>query len=276
MDIILSVIKKINLEATMSAGRIILPEGWLKGINIQALSRSLLKSRNNLFMEKKMFKLLIILYFIITNNIYSFDVDPVGNNVKDGVKSFKDGNFSNSLEKFNKAETGIPDDKRISFNKGTAYYKLGDYKSALNQFEKSAGNTNDPQLKAKSLYNIGNTHLKLGDKVSAMRSYLDAITVDPGYEPAKKNLDLLQRVEEKKNKEEENQGKGNDRDEENNDQKKSIAKEEEGDSKNKSDLPKNEKMKREEAERILESARQDKIKRRKAQSKRSDRNEIFW
>jgi tetratricopeptide (TPR) repeat protein len=275
MDIILSVIKKINLEATMNAGKIILPEGMLKEINILALRRSL-KSRNNLFMGKKMFKLLIIPLFIITNNIYSFDVDPVGNNVKDGVKSFKDGNFSNSLEKFNKAETGVPDDKRISFNKGTAYYKLGDFKSALNQFEKSAGNTNDPQLKAKSLYNMGNTHLKLGDKVSAMRSYLDAITVDPGYEPAKKNLDLLQRVEEKKNKEEENKGKGDDRDEDNNDQKKSIGKEEEGDSKNKSDLPKNEKMKREEAERILESARQDRIKRRKAQSKRSDRNEIFW
>ena len=41
-------------------------------------------------------------------------------------------------------------------------------------------------------------------------------------------------------------------------------------------LPANEKMKREEAERILESARQDKIKRRKMQSKRPDRNEIFW
>jgi tetratricopeptide (TPR) repeat protein len=226
------------------------------------------------FMGKEMFKLLIILLFIITNNIYSFDVDPVGNNVKDGVKSFKDGNFSNSLEKFNKAETGVPDDKRISFNKGTAYYKLGDFKSALNQFEKSAGNTNDPQLKAKSLYNMGNTHLKLGDKVSAMRSYLDAITVDPGYEPAKKNLDLLQRVEEKKNKEEENKGKGDDRDEDNNDQKKSIGKEEEGDSKNKSDLPKNEKMKREEAERILESARQDRIKRRKAAGNGKDSQNV--
>lgn len=35
-------------------------------------------------------------------------------------------------------------------------------------------------------------------------------------------------------------------------------------------------MTREEAERILESARQDKMKRKKMQSRRSDRNEIFW
>jgi Ca-activated chloride channel family protein len=227
-------------------------------------------------MDINMFKIILIIIYIITIDIYSFDVDPIGNSVKDGVKNFKEGNFPNSLEKFNKAETGIPDDKRISFNKGTAYYKLGDYKSALNQFEKSAGSSDDPQLKVKSLYNMGNTHLKLGDKVSAIRSYLDAITVDPNFEPAKKNLDLLQRVEEKKNKEEENKGKGEEREEEGNDQKKSISKEQEGDSNKKSDLPKNEKMSREEAERILESARQDKIKRRKAQSKRSDRNEIFW
>ena len=154
---------------------------------------------------------------------------------------------------------------------------MGDYKSALKQFEKSAGSIDDPELKAKSLYNMGNTHLKMGDKVSAIRSYLDALSVSPDFEAAKKNLDLLHR-EQKQKKDQPEDPSGNDDSKENEDapqEKQSNSMEEKKDTKNKP-LPANEKMKREEAERILESARQDKIKRRKMQSKRPDRNEIFW
>jgi Ca-activated chloride channel family protein len=225
----------------------------------------------------KYLPLLLFLFIYSSTSLLSFDVDPVGKKVKDGVKSYKEGNYSNSLENFQKAEPTIPDDKRISYNKGTALYKMGDYKSALKQFEKSATSIDDPELKAKSLYNMGNTHLKMGDKVSAIRSYLDALSVSPDFEAAKKNLDLLHR-EQKQKKDQQEEQSGNDESKESDDtpqEKQSNSMEEKKDTK-KQPLPANEKMKREEAERILESARQDKIKRRKMQSKRPDRNEIFW
>ncbi len=212
------------------------------------------------------------------HSLHSFDVDPVGKNIKDGVKNYKEGKFSNSLDQFQKAEPNIPEDKRLSYNKGTAYYKMGDFKSALKQFEKSASSAEDPELKAKSLYNMGNTHLKMGDKVSAIRSYLDAISVSPDFDAAKKNLDLLHKENEKQEKKEDSSSNENPQEQEDSsNEKKSNSSEQKKDSDQKpSSAPTQEKMKREEAERILDSARQDKIKRRKMQSKRADRNEIFW
>jgi tetratricopeptide (TPR) repeat protein len=212
------------------------------------------------------------------NSLHSFDVDPVGKNIKDGVKNYKEGKFTNSLDQFQKAEPNIPEDKRLLYNKGTAYYKMGDYKSALKQFEKSASSAEDPELKAKSLYNMGNTHLKMGDKVSAIRSYLDAITVSPDFEAAKKNLDLLHKENEKQEKKEDpsNNENSQEKDESSNEKKANSSEQNKDSDQKPSSAPTQEKMKREEADRILDSARQDKIKRRKMQSKRADRNEIFW
>lgn len=142
-----------------------------------------------------------ILILLFATGVYGFDlIDPVGNRVKDGVKDYRQGNMNGALENFQKAESSIPEDLRLSFNKGAVRYKMGDYKSARTEFEKIASEATDPELKAKSLYNLGNTHIKLGDKKSALRSYLDALSVSPNLESARKNIELLHREEEKNRK----------------------------------------------------------------------------
>ena len=140
----------------------------------------------------------LVVYFtlFVFSSLSAFDVDPVGKSVKEGVERYKSQDFQGSLESFNQAETQVKEDERLSYNKGTSYYKLNDYKLALKYFEKSAL-SNDKDLKLRSLYNKGNTYAKLGDKKNAIKSYMEALNTNPEFLPARKNLELLTKKEDK-------------------------------------------------------------------------------
>lgn len=225
-------------------------------------------SKNNLY---------LFLAYIISGSMYAIDIiDPVGKKIQDGVKSYKQGNFVDSMENFQKAETSIPEDERLIFNKGTVRYKMGDFKAARSEFERVANSTAESELRAKSFYNLGNTQWKLGDKKGALRSYLDALSLSPDMKEAKKNIELIHREEENKDKKKDQEDESSDPSHEKNSPSESSQKRRDSGENEKELAPKNEKMTREEAERILESAREDKMKRRKMQNRRPDRNEIFW
>ena len=136
----------------------------------------------------KIVLLVTILFSLPT--LFAFDVDPIGKNVKEGVERYKAQNYQGSLDSFNQAESQGKEEDRLYFNKGTSYYKLKDYKLALKYFEKSA-TSEDKDLKLRSLYNKGNTYAKLGDKKNAIKSYMDALSANPDFLPARKNLEML-------------------------------------------------------------------------------------
>lgn len=240
-------------------------------------------------MKQNLVIILPILFFYST--IYAFDVDPVGKNVKEGVERYKAQDFQGSLDRFNQAELQGKEDDRLFFNKGTSYFKLNDYKLALKYFEKSAL-SNDKDLKLRSLYNKGNTYAKLGDKKNAIKSYLDALNTDSEYLPAKKNLELLTKKE-NKDKQDQKQDENKDdnskqeKKEKQQDKKDSASKDKKKSEQNEkqeaqnNEQPQKEKesnkqLTKEEAERILESAKQNKINRKKMSQRQSERNEVFW
>ena len=229
-------------------------------------------------MKKKI--LLVLSFIFVSGSIYSFDVDPVGKNIKEGVQKYKSGDFHGALDNFNHAEAKKEDDPRTLFNKGTAYYKLDDYKLALKYFEKAA-ETEDKTLKAKALYNKGNTYVKMGDKLNAVKAYSDTLSIAPEFAPARKNLELLRKKEEKK----ENDSQEKEKDDENEDEKdkqngkenqdknkKKMKKEDSGETEKEEERKK---LSKEEAERILNSTRQDNIKRRKY-IQNPPKNDVFW
>ena len=236
----------------------------------------------------KIVLLVTILFSLPT--LFAFDVDPIGKNVKEGVERYKQQDFQGSLESFNLAENQSKEDDRLSYNKGTSYYKLNDYKLALKYFEKSAL-TSDKDLKLRSLYNKGNTYAKLGDKKNAIKSYMDALNTDPEFLPARKNLELLSQKEnkdkqdQKQDQDKQNDSDKNEKEDKEQDKKNSSAnnkkdksgkeKQKEQDSQEKP-TESNKQITKEEAERILESAKQNKINRKKMSQRQPERNEIFW
>ena len=224
--------------------------------------------------------LICCLLFFSVHSIFGYDVDPVGKKVKSAVQKYKTGDYNGSLDTFNEISPELKNDERLEFNKGTTYYKLNDYPSALKHFEKSL-QTNDKDLKVRTLYNMGNTHYKQGDKISAIKSYLDALNLDPNFEPARKNLELIRKKEDKQNNnnnqnnEDENEEKDQNKNPNSSNNQNSPKKQKPKGSDEKD--PENEKkLSKAEADRILESARQDQIKRRKLKERKPDYESMFW
>ncbi|MDX1959977.1 MAG: hypothetical protein SFU98_15515 [Leptospiraceae bacterium] len=226
------------------------------------------------------FFLILLLSF---TGIYAVDIiDPAGKKVKEGVRRYREGDFQTAQENFRSAGKSFSEkEKRIPFNEGTAEFKLNEFDKAIQSFTK-ASETDDKELKAKSLYNLGNTYLKKGEKLQAMKSYLDSLKADSKFEPARKNLELLRKEEEKKQDQQQNQDhKENEENEKNQpkpDDKKnqSNKKQKSSDEENNSEQKQDESgLTKEEAERIMDSARPDQIKRRKKLTKRGN-NDFFW
>ncbi len=250
-----------------------------------------MKTKNYLSFQNT-FKIQFLFFLLLfSSSILSFDVDPVGKNVKEGVERYKAQNFQGSLDSFNQAESQGKEDDKLYFNKGTSYFKLNDYKLALKYFEKSA-TSDDKDLKLRSLYNKGNTYAKLGDKKNAIKAYMDALNTNPDFLPARKNLEMLTRKDnkdkqdQKQDNKDQNQESEEEKKENNPDKKNSPSKNKKDSQSNKKQEPQDngeEKMKesnkpitKEEAERILESAKQNKINRKKMSQRPQERNEVFW
>ncbi len=85
--------------------------------------------------------------------------------------------------KFNEAEQLFSD----AYNKGVAAYKLKDYKKSEEYFSKSAKT-------ADSLYNIGNAQLAQTKAAEAIKSYEEALKIEPQNEDAKFNLELAKKL----------------------------------------------------------------------------------
>jgi Ca-activated chloride channel homolog len=217
-------------------------------------------------------RVILVFMILLPFALNGIDFDPVGKHVKEGNQRFSRGDFKGSLENFQKAEPYVKEgDPRIQFNKGNSFYKLNDYDEAISHFEKTASESSDPLIRSRSNYNIGNTLFKKGDKQNAIKSYLKAIQDDPNFVEAKKNLELIQNEDEnKKNQKNNKDNSRQDNQEESFPQDQELGGEEEKKQNRKTEMTK------EEAERILENARKDQIKRRKNQSRRQERYEIFW
>jgi tetratricopeptide (TPR) repeat protein len=233
-------------------------------------------------MVYKNIRIFLYIFFLSSGVLFSFDIDPVGTNVKSGVKKYKSGDYYGSLENFQTAEKDLKDDSRLEFNKGNAYYKLNDFATSAKYFEK-ASQSEDPALKIRSLYNLGNANAKQGDKKTAIKNYLDALKIDPNFIPARQNLELLRRKEDPK----QNQNENEQNEEENkqnspnqppsSNQNPSQNKKQQNSSDNSSEeQDQNKKMTKSEAERILESSRQDNVKRRKLKERKPNYDPMFW
>ncbi len=234
-------------------------------------------------MVYKNIRIFLCIFFLLQSGLFSFDVDPVGANVKSGVKKYKSGDYYGSLENFQTAEKDLKDDSRLEFNKGNAYYKLNDFATSAKHFEK-ASHSEDPALKIRSLYNLGNANAKQGDKKTAIKNYLDALKIDPNFTPARQNLELLRKKEDPKQNQNENEQNEGEEDKQNpqnqppSSQQNSSKSQKKQDSSNTSpeEQEQNKKMTKAEAERILESSRQDNVKRRKLKERKPNYDPMFW
>lgn len=138
--------------------------------------------------------------------------------VKKANKLFSQENYDDSIEKYTKALEKDPESDIINFNLGTAYYKREHYQKAEEHLQKALL-SEEPAVKQKAHYNLGNTFFKRGIELieknpqgaifrleNAVKQYEQAVLQDGEDEDAKFNFQYAQKkIEELKKKQEQEQ-----------------------------------------------------------------------
>ena len=135
--------------------------------------------------------------------------DPYADRVNEGNGSFNDGKYQDAEKHYAEAEGYLPSKKDmpdLAFNKGDARFKMEDYDGAIEYYKQALGSQNK-DVQKKALFNIGNAYVKKEDKSAAADAYMAALRIDPAYANAKKNLELLYKKEDKKDKDRNDQKK---------------------------------------------------------------------
>jgi len=111
--------------------------------------------------------------------------------MKEGIRAYDAGKYKKALSRFEAAEVEAPDDPKIRYNAAAGRYKTGDFASAAKEFEQVLSKTNDPKLKAKVYYNLGNTAYRKKALKEASEFYRKALAIIPEDRQAKENLEFV-------------------------------------------------------------------------------------
>jgi tetratricopeptide (TPR) repeat protein len=108
--------------------------------------------------------------------------------VNDGNDQYEERHFADAEVSYRKALER--DHKALPghFNLGNALYKQDKQDEAIKEYENVVLTAQENDLKAKALYNMGNTHMKSTRYQDAVKSYVESLKLDPFDQDAKYNL----------------------------------------------------------------------------------------
>lgn len=125
--------------------------------------------------------------------------------VAEGTQAFTKGDYATALETYRMAELMMPRSPELAYNQGVACYMLGDYAQARDAFNRSLL-TRNVELEARIKFNLGNvgyaSALKgvsnppeaIGLLKSAIAHYRDVLELDPEDDDARINIELAQQL----------------------------------------------------------------------------------
>ena len=161
------------------------------------LEKSIMKIR---FYQYILGFIFVILFFPVAG-----DAESARSLIEKGNEAFGQGDYSASLEHYNKAAEMEPDSAIVLFNRGDALYRQEKYAEALNVFEQAAAKAlqnNDRMLEAQSRYNMGNSsfheaeklrqenlEMSLAEYKRSSQYYQSAAKLDPDFTDAAYNLE---------------------------------------------------------------------------------------
>ena len=133
-----------------------------------------------------------------------------------GNRDFDKKNYDKASSIFMDAVKKKGDDFGAHYNLANSLYKKKMYDQANAEYQKAQKLTKNPDEKAASFYNMGNSYLQNGNVEKAIESYKNALKNNPDNEAILKNLQIAKKKQnQKQNKEQQQNQKQNNQ---NNDQ----------------------------------------------------------
>ena len=135
------------------------------------------------------------------------NADSAADLIDEGNIAYLAGEYEKALSAYEEASVEAPESPVIYFNKGATLYQMGDYAAATDAFEKTALKSKDPQLEAKSKFNLGNCAFREGERqqdsdlnkalealTTSIRHYQEALELDPEFVEAAENIEVVRLV----------------------------------------------------------------------------------
>ena len=139
--------------------------------------------------------------------------ESVDSKIQEGISQYHEGNFKDAGQSFSSARLDRPDDSRIAYNQGNAQYKEGRFPEALQAFTHSSLDEKNRDNRKNSIYNTGNTLVKLGKLKEAESAYKKVLRLDPGDMDAKFNLEYVRKQLKKEEDQKQDSDQGNQKNE---------------------------------------------------------------
>ena len=127
--------------------------------------------------------------------------------VVEGNAAYSRQDYEAAMSAYDEASVAAPESAHITFNKGVAHYRQGDYASAKESFGKAALKSAGTHLAARSKFNLGNTAFReferqqdsdLDKALEACREsvghYQESLRLDPGLSEAAENIEVVRLV----------------------------------------------------------------------------------
>ncbi len=133
----------------------------------------------------------------------------------DGFASYRAGDYAGAMAEFEDEASRLPESEKLKFNAGAAAYQSGDYAKAVDLFTEALL-AEDEGLREDASYNLGNSLTRRGEAAQSAESkkadwtdaidhYTAALDLDPGNSQAEENRDIVKKMLEDLEKEQEQQ-----------------------------------------------------------------------
>lgn len=132
-----------------------------------------------------------------------------------GLVDYNNGQFEKAEQIFEKTLKAQPDSRELEFNAGAAAYKLGKFEPAIAHFSEALL-SDDKKMRENASYNLANALVRKGEGAkendakksawtSAIEHYDETLKLNPSNNLAKENRDLVKKMLEDLNKQEQQQ-----------------------------------------------------------------------
>jgi Tfp pilus assembly protein PilF len=125
----------------------------------------------------------------LTGHILALDPNSViGNQVK-AAELARTGHNERAIPFYHAALIRDPDDPMLHLNLGNAFYRVGQYPQAIDEYQKCIADPSEYRVRA-TLY-LGWALIKSGRPDQAESAFRQVLQLDPGNRPARESLDQL-------------------------------------------------------------------------------------
>jgi len=118
--------------------------------------------------------------------------DPLHQATSEGRKLYDAGQPNQAMAAFGQGRATDPGHPVLAFDVGVSLLALNKPDQAIEELRKAL-RTDDPQLKARTFYNLGNAYLQKNELPKAVESYRESLLLRADQKDAKRNLELALR-----------------------------------------------------------------------------------